>query len=126
MSQNTQLVNAFCDAWSGKDIDHLMSFFSDDAVYTNVPIDPPNVGIDAIRTTCQGFIAMAGKIEWVRHHTAENPETGVVMNERTDRFEIGGKWVEAKVMGVFELRDGKIAKWRDYFDLAQFQGQLGG
>ena len=27
-------------------------------------------------------------------------------------------------MGTFEMRDGKIAKWRDYFDLAEFQNQL--
>ncbi len=27
-------------------------------------------------------------------------------------------------MGAFELRDGKICAWRDYFDLAQFQRQM--
>jgi limonene-1,2-epoxide hydrolase len=30
------------------------------------------------------------------------------------------------VAGVFEVRDGKIAAWRDYFDLATFTKQLGG
>jgi limonene-1,2-epoxide hydrolase len=34
--------------------------------------------------------------------------------------------VEVKVMGVFELRDGKIAAWRDYFDLAGFQKSMSG
>jgi hypothetical protein len=27
--------------------------------------------------------------------------------------------VEIPVMGTFEIRDGKIAVWRDYFDLNQ-------
>jgi limonene-1,2-epoxide hydrolase len=27
-------------------------------------------------------------------------------------------------MGIFELRDGKIAAWRDYWDLQQFERQL--
>ena len=27
-------------------------------------------------------------------------------------------------MGTFEVRDGKIAKWRDYFDLNQYMTQL--
>jgi limonene-1,2-epoxide hydrolase len=27
-------------------------------------------------------------------------------------------------MGIFELRDGKIAGWRDYWDLGQFERQL--
>lgn len=43
----------------------------------------------------------------------------VVMNERTDvmRRTNGGR-VELPVMGTFEVRDGRIAAWRDYFDLA--------
>ncbi|MFP5469010.1 MAG: limonene-1,2-epoxide hydrolase family protein [Alphaproteobacteria bacterium] len=37
---------------------------------------------------------------------------------------MGGQWLELPVMGVFEIKDGKITKWRDYFDLGQFQSQL--
>jgi limonene-1,2-epoxide hydrolase len=50
------------------------------------------------------------------------------MNERVDRFHMkaDGRWVEAPVMGVFELEGGKIKAWRDYFDLAGFTGQMGG
>jgi limonene-1,2-epoxide hydrolase len=29
-------------------------------------------------------------------------------------------------MGAFELEDGKIRAWRDYFDLAQFTKQMPG
>lgn len=46
------------------------------------------------------------------------------MNERTDRFLLNGKWIEIGVMGVFEFKNGKIAAWRDYFDLGQFQRQM--
>jgi limonene-1,2-epoxide hydrolase len=28
------------------------------------------------------------------------------------------------VMGTFEVRDGKIAAWRDYFDMNQFMDQM--
>jgi limonene-1,2-epoxide hydrolase len=49
-----------------------------------------------------------------------------VLNERTDRFRIGDRWMEAGVMGVFELRDGRIQAWRDYFDMAQFQKAMSG
>ena len=125
MSENTDLIDAFVAAWGNKDLDELMSFFAEDAVYTNIPIDPPNAGHEAIRTTIEGFAGMAQKIEFVVHHQTENAQ-GVVMNERTDRFLIGDKWAEAPVMGVFEVRDGKIAAWRDYFDLAQFSSQMGG
>ena len=78
------------------------------------------------RDGIEGFAGMAEAIEFVVHASAENPETNTVMNERTDRFKIGERWVEARVMGVFELRDGKISSWRDYFDLAEFQSQMAG
>ena len=38
------------------------------------------------------------------------------MNERLDRFRTGDTWVELPVAGVFVVRHGKIALWRDYFD----------
>ena len=34
-----------------------------------------------------------------------------------------GKTIALPVAGVFELRDGKIAAWRDYFDLQTFMTQ---
>ena len=126
MGPNTKIVNDFCEDWKDQDIDKLLAYFTDDAVYTNVPLDPPNEGIEAIRRAIEGFAATAEEIEWIVHATAENEDTGIVMNERTDRFKIGGKWIEARVMGVFELRDGKIHLWRDYFDMNQFMSQMGG
>lgn len=124
MSQNTDVIERFVAAWKRMKVDEILGFFTDDAVYTNIPIEPPNRGKEAIRKTIEGFVGMAQEIDFVVHHTAENPTTGVVMNERTDRFRMGDKWVEARVMGVFELRGGKVSAWRDYFDLAEFQSQM--
>ncbi len=125
MSAKTDLVDRFTKAWSSLEIDQIMSFFTDDAVYINIPIDPPNEGIEAIRKAVEGFIGMAEAIEFEVKHTTES-DSGVVMNERVDRFKIKGKWVEAPVMGVFEIEGDKIVAWRDYFDLAGFTGQMGG
>ena len=122
---NSEIVSAFCAAWGQGDFDHILGAFADDAVYTNIPIDPPNEGIEAIRKTIETFRAMAEKIEFVVDHQAENAD-GSVLNERTDRFLMNGRWVELPVMGIFELRDGKITAWRDYFDMAQFQSAMAG
>jgi limonene-1,2-epoxide hydrolase len=53
------------------------------------------------------------------HYQGESAD-GVVFNERTDRFDMGAKWIELPVAGVFELRGGKISAWRDYFDRQMF------
>ena len=49
----------------------------------------------------------------------------VVMTERVDVFKLPDKSIALPVMGTFEVRDDKIAAWRDYFDMNQFTGQMG-
>ena len=129
MSQNTDVIDRFVQGWEQQDLDAIMRLFTDDAVYKNVPLEPVHKGKEEIRKAIEGFLAMGEEIDFIIHHTTENPVTGVVMNERTDRFKIRGEWMAAPVMGVFELRDGKIAAWRDYFDASEFerfQAQLTG
>jgi limonene-1,2-epoxide hydrolase len=123
MATNSEIVLEFCKLWAARDIDRIMDYFTEDALYVNIPIDPPNQGKEQIRATIDGFTAMASEIEFIVHHQAENAD-GRVLNERTDRFLMGDKWVELRVMGVFELADGKISGWRDYFDMSQFASQM--
>jgi limonene-1,2-epoxide hydrolase len=124
MSANLQRVRDFVAAWRRNDVDELMSFIAPDCLYHNIPMEPVK-GAAAIRVALSGFSKMASEAEWVLHQIAENDQ-GVVLTERTDRFKVGGKWVELPVMGTFELRDGLITAWRDYFDLQQFTKQLPG
>ena len=120
---NSEIVTEFCAAWAERDLDKLMEYFADDAVYHNIPVDPPNVGKEQIRATIESFTSAPESIEFAVHHQAENAE-GVVMNERTDTFIIGDTTVALRVMGTFELTGGKITAWRDYFDLNEYLSQL--
>lgn len=119
MSNNTAIAQDFINAWTDMDVDQIMGFFTEDAMYTNIPMGPPNEGKQAIREFIEGFMVMASEMEFIVHNQIEGPD-GVVMNERTDRLCLNNKWVELPVMGVFEFRDGKISAWRDYFDMAKF------
>ena len=47
----------------------------------------------------------------------------VVFIERLDRHRLTDKWVELPVTGVFEVREGRIIYWRDYFDAATILSQ---
>ncbi len=49
----------------------------------------------------------------------------VVMTERVDVFTLPGRSFELPVMGTFEISDGKIKAWRDYFDINQFTTRMG-
>ena len=113
-AEHEQLVIDFCAAWSRRDVDELLTFFTDDAVYHNMPMDPV-AGTDQIRNVLGLFVPTSTEIGWTIHNIASDGH--VVLTERTDRFVMGGKSVDLPVAGVFEIRDGKIAKWRDYFDM---------
>jgi limonene-1,2-epoxide hydrolase len=118
----TDVVTRFCAAWSAGDLDAIMAFFTDDAVYHNIPIAPVT-GRDMIRTTIQGFIGGVDKVEFRVLNIAASGN--VVMTERVDAFFGPAKTIEIPVMGTFEVTgDGKIAAWRDYFDMNQFMSQM--
>jgi limonene-1,2-epoxide hydrolase len=118
---NEQLVRDFCDAWSRRDVDELLTFFSPDAVYHNIPMDPVT-GIDQIRNVLMLFVPASSEISWTVHNIASAGD--LVFTERTDGFVMGDKSVDLPVAGVFEINDGKIAKWRDYFDMNTWTSSL--
>jgi limonene-1,2-epoxide hydrolase len=118
-----QTVDAFIAAIVAKDLDRALELVTDDVEYDNVPMGKVH-GPDGIRGTLEPFSAAVGGIEWVVHHQVEQGD--VVMNERVDRFQLGDRWMELPVAGLFVLRDGRIALWRDYFDLQTFEREMAG
>jgi limonene-1,2-epoxide hydrolase len=119
MPSNSDLIDGFMQAWRDLDLDAIMNHFTEDAAYANIPMGPPNIGKADIRAFIEGFLGTTTEINFIVHHQAEGAN-GIIMNERTDVLVMEGKRVELAVMGVFELQDGKIKAWRDYFDMAAF------
>jgi len=111
-----EVVTEFAKKWASPDPDELAGYFTEDAVYHNIPMDPVQ-GREAIKQFIAGFTAAFDGIDFQIHRQIS--DGNVVMNERTDtmRRKDGGA-IPLPVMGVFEIVDGKIAKWRDYFDMA--------
>lgn len=118
-----RLVRDFCEAWSRRDIDELLGYFTDDAIYHNVPLDPAQ-GHEAIRNVMMLFVPLSREISFDIKHLAE--DGNIVLTERVDRFVMEGGTIELPVMGVFEVQNGKITAWRDYFDLQMWMSQMPG
>lgn len=116
------LVTRFIEAWSRLDADELATYFAEDATYHNIPIMPVT-GRPAIRDFIAAFVQPYTAAHFTIHHQAVNGD--VVLNERTDTFTFAdGDTLDILVTGVFEIRDGEIHAWRDYFDLAAVTGAL--
>ncbi|HJN92190.1 MAG TPA: limonene-1,2-epoxide hydrolase family protein [Dehalococcoidia bacterium] len=124
MADAGELITAFIKEFDAEhpEVQTLLDYFTDAGVYHNMP-GPPATGKAEIETTLAYTQNMTSK-GWEVVHQAVVGDT--VINERIDRFEVGGQSVELPVCGVFEVRDGKIAAWRDYFDMATFQKQMPG
>ncbi len=123
VSANIQLVEDFVAAFNAKDVDKIMSFWGPEPVYHNMP-GPPVKGTEAVRGLIESFLTPAETVDWEILHIAESGDT--VLAERVDRFVIGGTEVVLPCNGAFDIVDGKIAVWRDYFDMATWQRQMGG
>lgn len=117
MSDNVQIIKNFITAWSNLDAEELVGYFAEDGIYHNMPAQPVQ-GRDNLKQFIAGFIANWTKTTW---DTLNIMGAGnVVIAERLDRTEVGDIKVDLPCCGVFELEDGKITVWRDYFDMATF------
>jgi limonene-1,2-epoxide hydrolase len=121
MSTALDTVNRFLVAAAKRDYDTALPLLTEDVEYQNMPITPVK-GREAVKEQLEALLAMGTDSEWKVLREVANGD--VVMNERVDVFTIGGKPAELPVMGVFVLRDGLIAEWRDYFDLQTIMNQI--
>lgn len=106
---NVKLVDDFCAAWSSKDAEKVMAFFSDNPSYRQTEQQPPAVGRQAVAEKVSGGVKVATKFE-VHESWARGP---MVINERTDYFD-SPRLKRWHGVGVFLVKDGKIVEWQDF------------
>lgn len=120
---NLDTVRQFVEAWSNLDAKELASFFTEDGTYHNIPAQPV-AGRQNIERFISGFTASWTATTWDILNMAEQGD--VVFCERLDRTKTTQGDVDLPCLGVFEMRDGKIHVWRDYFDMNTFVSAMGG
>lgn len=113
-----QTVDAFCKTLSEEGVEASLVYIADDCVYQNMPFDPVH-GPQGVSDVLSGFFKITGN---VRIETLKQVANGnLVLNERIDYFDPpGGKAFGLPVAGAFEVENGKITAWRDYFCMRQF------
>jgi len=117
-----QVVRQFLTALKQSDVNELVSFFSDDAVWTDGPRGTYR-GVDAIRAEIESQVQLVPSLTVeVKNLVATG---GTVMVERADTFETQGKSFDLEVVGVFEIDDsGLIKRLRDYYDLSSLMDRV--
>jgi limonene-1,2-epoxide hydrolase len=120
-SDPATVVRAFLADLERLDLDAACAHLAPDVVYVNVSL-PPARGLAATRRVLGLLTARATGFRAENHRlVADGP---VVLTERTDTIELGRLRTSFWVCGTFEVHDGVITLWRDYFDWAAVTGAL--
>ncbi|PKQ04488.1 MAG: limonene-1,2-epoxide hydrolase [Alphaproteobacteria bacterium HGW-Alphaproteobacteria-12] len=117
MTDNEKIIRDFIGTWSRLNTDEIVSYFTPDGIYHNMMLDPVK-GQAALKAFIKGFIANWSDTKWEIVTLISKGD--LVVAERVDRTKAGGKPVALPCCGVFEMENGKIRTWRDYFDLNTF------
>jgi len=109
---NTGTVEGFLNALQDADYEAADAALDDNLVYENVGLP----SIHGRARTMKLFRQMDGRaaLEVKIHRIAA--DGAAVLTERTDALIIGPLRLQFWVCGVFEVHNGRITLWRDYFD----------
>ena len=115
-------VLEFIEAMQVNTKEGILAFFDDDSVFDNVPMGVVK-GAEGVWSVLGPLHETVVSVEYIIHHIAES-EGGVVLTERTDRYQLEDRVAEFPVMGSFHVEGRIIRRWTDYFDLKQCTDQL--
>ncbi|MCI0747282.1 MAG: ester cyclase [Verrucomicrobia subdivision 3 bacterium] len=127
-----KLYQNYVAAWSTRDIEAVVSFFTDDCVYEDVALGVLNRGASEVRAFVQATLAAipdfkiepksvfatVGRLgsEWIMSGTQTGDFPGLPAT---------GKAFTVPVASIMEFHNGKIRRNTDYWNLASFLQQVG-
>jgi limonene-1,2-epoxide hydrolase len=122
-----ETVTRFLDAMQGGDVETVVALAADEIVYTNVSL-PTIRGKDRFSRAARTYYRHHLGFQVIVHRIASNGSS--VLTERTDALIFGPFRMQFWVCGVFEVENGQVTLWRDYFDwrsttLAALRGLVG-
>jgi limonene-1,2-epoxide hydrolase len=123
-----QLVLDFVHAAYGEhmDVEAMTALMAEDFIWQlHVPLSPVVAGRDAARAELEKHNSLStGMIDGSEIRAiVSNADTVVV--ERVDVNAMNGVAVTFHVTAIFEVRDGAITHWREYWDTCHVAQQLG-
>ncbi|HVH49069.1 MAG TPA: nuclear transport factor 2 family protein [Sphingomicrobium sp.] len=119
---NVAVVMEMIEAWNERDGDRIADLFTEDGVLHSMMIDPIK-GRETIRPRIKFLVDNATYMKIEPRNIATVGNT--VFLERTDNFTFKGHTGSVPVVGVLDIKDGKVAEWREYYDRAELLEAMG-
>ena len=117
------LVLQFGGAWDRRDVEAILAMLHAEIEYQNVPAAILH-GREEVRAFITPGLTAATRVLWEYLAAVASPDGRTVLTERVDTFVFPEGTATARLMGIFEIEDRQIRRWRDYTDLGSFLERL--
>ena len=114
MTNPEEVVRQFCSAVDRKDLEAVEALLDEKVLYHNIGSEP-DMGREETLAALKFQFDMFEPIAFRIRDLATVVDT--VLTERVDEVTANGITAPVPVMGTFEVRDGRIIAWLDYFDM---------
>jgi len=113
-TENEKIVTELLNAWSRLDFAAAVGLVADSFAYQPDPSAKLIKGKDAVLAEWQSYLKFMRSYEFKVLHMLSSQN--VVTMERLEWIGTKRGKIELPIMGIFEVSDGKISAWRDYWD----------
>lgn len=111
------IVRSLIAHWQQGELDAVLALLADDIEFHYLVGAPPLTDKQKIRRFFEAMAQQQSQNRWRIIHYAENGPL-LLVEGIEDFVNADGHRVQVPYMGAFEIRDGKIVRWRDYLDPA--------
>lgn len=122
MSAATNALAQLIEANKHRDKGAVLALLTDDVEYHYHVGSKPLVGIDKVARFLDKYWGFSADPNWCIDRQAENGNKLLVEGSEEYTDTRTGVRQKTPYMGIFEFRDGKIARWRDYFEMKSLAG----
>ena len=113
-----ELIDAISDAFNSRDIDQVMFFFADEAVFDHAAgpdiHGTSSVGVDAIRAVFGDMFERVESVKWETLDTRIEGDKAICQYRRTATFP-SGEIHDCKTVDILTFRDDKIIHKDTYY-----------
>jgi limonene-1,2-epoxide hydrolase len=123
IGRSSEIMEAFLEAYWKQDIEAVIALAHPDFLWLNMAMPKSKIeGSEGLRRLMEaGHGGFPEPIEVGEHVTGEVLEDGGrIQAERVDRFKVRGCWIEIPCNALWEVRDGKVKLWKDYYDVGAY------
>jgi len=119
---NVQVVMGMVEQWHKLDVEGALDAFTEDGAFHSMMMDPVQ-GREALASFMGNLFSNLGELTLEIRSVAVTGNT--VILERVDSWLFNGKPGSIPVVGIFEVEDGKVKEWREYYDRGTILEEMG-